>query len=111
MISAGRNAMTTRRAVDSADVNYGEDEASGMTLIDMTGWDDKPAPKPQWVLRNRIPMGHVSLFSGDGAAGKSLLQLQMSAAIVLEKEWLGTVPEQGSALFIDAEDGKDVIHE
>jgi RecA-family ATPase len=50
------------------------------------------------------------LFSGEGAAGKSTVQLHLSAAHVLGRDWLGTMPTPGPAIFIDAEDDEDVMH-
>jgi RecA-family ATPase len=83
---------------------------SAIPIIDMANWDNEPAPEQEWAVPDRIPMRNASIFSGEGAAGKSLLQLQLSVACVLGKEWLGTMPQQGPALFIDAEDDEGVIH-
>ena len=81
-----------------------------LPFISTATWDSEPVPQQQWTVLNRIPRRQVALFSGEGAAGKSTIQLQLSAAHVLGKEWLGTLPEQGPALFIDAEDDVDVLH-
>src|SRR5262249_34979237 len=63
-----------------------------------------------WVVQNRIPRRQCVLFSGEGAAGKSTEQLHLSAAQVLGRDWLGTMPVQGPAMFIDAEDDEQIIH-
>jgi RecA-family ATPase len=81
-----------------------------LPFVNMSKWDSEPAPQQQWTVLNRIPRRQCALFSGEGAAGKSTIQLHLSAAHVLGKDWLGTLPEQGPALFIDAEDDIDVIH-
>src|SRR5262249_30839133 len=78
--------------------------------INMSNWDDEPVPEPEWAVLDRIPLRQVALFSGEGAAGKSTLQLQLSAAHVLARDWLGTMPESGPAIFIDAEDDSKVLH-
>jgi len=52
----------------------------------------------------------VTLFTGEGAAGKSTVQLHLCAAHVLGRDWLGTMPEPGPALFIDGEDDDKVLH-
>src|SRR5262245_21288771 len=41
-------------------------------------------PQP-WLVADRIPSCNVTLLSGEGSAGKSLLLMQLSAAIVLGK--------------------------
>jgi len=84
--------------------------ASKLQLIDYSKWDSTPIPRQEWAVEDRIPMRRVCLFTGEGAAGKSLLQLQLSVAHVLGKEWLGGIPRQGEVLFIDAEDEAPVLH-
>jgi RecA-family ATPase len=76
----------------------------------MSRWDYEPAPDQEWSVFNRIPLRQCTLFSGEGGAGKSLTQLHLSVATVLERDWLGAVPEQGRALFVDAEDDEKVLH-
>ena len=76
----------------------------------MSNWDYEPVPDQEWTMFNRIPRQQTALFSGEGAGGKSTIWLHASAAHVLGREWLGVLPEMGPALFIDAEDGEQVIH-
>jgi RecA-family ATPase len=81
-----------------------------LPFIDMSTWDNEPVPEQEWTVFNRIPKRQCVLFTGEGAAGKSTVELHRSAAHVLGRDWLGTLPEQGPAIYIDAEDGVDVIH-
>jgi RecA-family ATPase len=67
-------------------------------------------PEQRWTVFNKIPRGQCALFSGEGATGKSTEGLHLSAAHALGRECWHTVPEQGSVIYIDAEDGVDVIH-
>src|SRR5262249_52872008 len=94
------------------DAEKRKDEATlpPLPFISMATWDTDPIPEQDWAVLNRIPRRQCVLFSGEGAAGKSTLQQQLSAATVLARDWLGTMPEPGPALFIDAEDDKDVMH-
>jgi RecA-family ATPase len=78
--------------------------------VDMSTWDSEPVPQQQWAVSNRIPLLQAALFSGEGAAGKSTIELQLAAAHVLGRDWLGTMPKQGPALYIDAEDDPGVMH-
>jgi predicted ATP-dependent serine protease len=81
-----------------------------LNLLNTTGWDSKPAEEPEYEVANRIPTKQVTLFSGEGGAGKSILCMQLMVATVLQRPWLGTTPRQGPALFIEAEDGESIIH-
>ena len=81
-----------------------------LPYINMSHWDDEPVPQQEWSVLNRIPRYQTALFSGEGAIGKSTVELHRVAAHVLEREWLGTLPEPGPAIFIDAEDHAAVLH-
>jgi RecA-family ATPase len=81
-----------------------------LPFIDFSNWDNEPAPPREWAVDDRIPLYQTTLFSGEGSAGKSSLQLQLSFAHVLMQEWLGVVPMPGPALFVDAEDNIDELH-
>jgi RecA-family ATPase len=79
-------------------------------FINMSNWDHEPVPEQQWIVFGRIPRRQSVIFSGEGGVGKSIIQLHLSAATVLGRDWLGGTPEQGPALFIDCEDDQDVMH-
>lgn len=61
-------------------------------------------------MRDRIPLHQVALFSGEGATGKSTVQLHLSIAHSLGRDWLQAMPEPGPAIFIDAEDDAAELH-
>jgi RecA-family ATPase len=84
--------------------------AAPIAIIDLSSWDGLDVPRQKWAVPDRIPAGHVTLFSGEGAAGKSLIQLQLGVAAVLGKVWLGVEPSRGTALIIEAEDDVGIIH-
>jgi RecA-family ATPase len=81
-----------------------------LPFLDMSQWDAEPAPPRLWSVGDRIPLRQPALFSGEGAIGKTLLALQMSAAHVLGRDWLGMLPELGPAIYFGAEDEADEIH-
>jgi DNA polymerase bacteriophage-type len=85
-------------------------DGAGLTFIDMSKWDFEPTPEQEWVVYNRVPRRECVLFSGIGGSGKSITQLYLSVASVLARDWLGVAPEQGPAIFIDAEDDEKVLH-
>src|SRR5262249_35436583 len=81
-----------------------------LPFINIAAWDSEPVPEQEWSVPDRYPLKQTILFSGEGAAGKSTLQLQLSVATVLGKDWLGSLPEPGPAISIDAEDDGKVLH-
>jgi RecA-family ATPase len=75
-----------------------------LSWIDMRAWDTTPVPAREWAVRDCIPMRQATLFSGEGAAGKTILEMQLCAAHVLGRDWVGLIPEPGPAIYIGAED-------
>jgi RecA-family ATPase len=90
------------------------DPATGGTVaidwLDMSNWDNVPVPTRKWAIRDRVPLNQVGLFSGEGGSGKSIIELMKDVAHVTGKEWLGSMPEQGGAFYLGAEDEADEIH-
>jgi RecA-family ATPase len=83
--------------------------ANVIPLLNMRSWDDEDAPRQEWAVSDRIPLGHTALFSGEGGAGKSLILQQLGVSHVCGLDWFGAPTRQGPALIIDAEDDESVI--
>ena len=70
----------------------------------------KQVPRQHWLVEDLIPAGNVTLLSGDGATGKSLLALQLAVAVATSGHWIGLRPEPGRALYVSAEDEIEELH-
>jgi RecA-family ATPase len=99
---------STKTNRDGRQHEKGDDIA--LSFIDISDWDSKPAPPRAWAVPDRIPLRQPTLFSGEGAIGKTLLALQLSVAHVAARDWLGTLPEPGPAVYLGGEDEADEIH-
>jgi DNA polymerase len=73
-------------------------------------WDGEPVPELEYAVPDRFPLENVGLFSGEGGQGKSSLVEQLCVAHVLEREWLGCIPRQGPAVYIECEDAERILH-
>jgi hypothetical protein len=78
--------------------------------LDMSNWDREPVPQRKWAIRDRVPLNQAGLFSGEGGTGKSIIELMKNVAHVTGRDWLGSTPEPGPAIYLGAEDDKDEIH-
>ena len=67
---------------------------------DTSGWDNEPCPDRDWAVNERVPLRQVTLFSGEGAIGKSITELMLGVAHVTAKDWLGSLPEPGGAFYL-----------
>jgi hypothetical protein len=77
--------------------------------LDMSTWDSAPIPERKWAIKDRVPLNQAGLFSGEGGAGKSIIELMKNVAHVAGKDWLGSLPEPGPAIYIGAEDDADEL--
>jgi RecA-family ATPase len=83
---------------------------ASLAFIKYKNWDNEPVPDQDWIVRDRLPRRQTALFSGEGAVGKSMTMLYLCSACAIGRDWLGTMPEPGPSLFIDAEDEEIVMH-
>jgi RecA-family ATPase len=87
------------------------DEApTRLPFIDFSKWDQESIPDHEWAVRDRIPLRQTSLLSGEGGAGKGLVTLHLCCAHPLGRDWLGSLPEPGPAIFMECEDEENEIH-
>src|SRR5207302_2667300 len=77
---------------------------SPLRFCDIGHWAEQPPPPREWAVLDRLPLRNVGLLSGEGSVGKTILLLQLAVAHVLEKDWLGTLPNPGPAIYLNAED-------
>ena len=106
---------TAQDLIDSWEEGYFQQENGRTTAFDAprlqpllwadtSTWDNTPCPPREWAVRDRIPLRQVTLFSGEGAIGKSIVEMMLCVAHVLGKDWLGSLPEPGGAFYFGCED-------
>jgi hypothetical protein len=88
----------------------GDTPAPAFRIINPAEWEGLPVPEREWIVPERVPHKTVTLLSGDGSAGKSLLTMQLGAARALARDWIGLMPEPGRTLILSAEDDRDEMH-
>jgi RecA-family ATPase len=87
-----------------------DDKQPQWQWLNISTWDSEPVPERKWAILDRSPLNQAGLFSGHGGTGKSIVELMKNVAHVAGKDWLGSMPEIGPAIYIGAEDEKDEIH-
>jgi RecA-family ATPase len=81
-----------------------------LKFLDMSNWDNEPRPEREWAIPDRVPLNQAGLFSGEGGAGKSIIEMMKDVAHIVGKEWLGSMPALGPAIYLGAEDDEKEIH-
>lgn len=84
--------------------------ARSSTFFSAADLAGKPVPAREWLVDGLVPMRTITLFSGDGGTGKSLLALQLATAVTTGGTWLGRSVRQGRAIVLSAEDDEDELH-
>jgi RecA-family ATPase len=98
------------RKADAARESQENGGGATLNFIDISKWDETPAPPREWAVPDRIPLKQPTLLSGEGAAGKSLLLLQLAVATVLGRIWLDAETTMGPAIYFGCEDDADELH-
>jgi RecA-family ATPase len=94
----------------NGDASGQADQVTPLPFIDMSNWDNEPLPERDWAVLNRFPLRQAALLSGEGGTGKSKTGLHLCCAHSLGRDWLGSLPELGPAIFLDAEDDLRELH-
>jgi RecA-family ATPase len=94
----------------ASDVEMQAFAATGLEVVVAASFAGKPVPERQWLVPGLIPARDVTDLAGDGGLGKSMIALQLCAAVVTATDWLGHIPTPGPALYISCEDEIDEIH-
>jgi KaiC/GvpD/RAD55 family RecA-like ATPase len=86
---------------------YGDGET--LPIFDLERLKGEAPPPRDWVLEGLIPEGEITLFTGPGGAGKSLLAQQLATCVAAEIPFLGKktgrLEDCGNAvLYVTAED-------
>lgn len=81
----------------------------GDGLIEPTAWEGQPIPTRKWIVPGLIPADTVTLLTGNGGDGKSLLAVQLLKSSVTHTRWLGREVKNVRCLGIFAEDDKDEL--
>jgi hypothetical protein len=98
---------------EAADMGTSESDAKSeppLTFINVVAWQNQHVPEREWAVLNRVPLRNVTLLSGEGGVGKSILALHLSVAHVVHRDWLGAMAEPGSAIVLCCEDDEHELH-
>jgi RecA-family ATPase len=75
-----------------------------------TGFQDIPVPQRDWLVEDLIPAHAVTMISGDGGLGKSLLALQLMTCCAIDKDWLGRRTKPVKSMGVFCEDELNELH-
>jgi RecA-family ATPase len=102
-----RSGFAKYRSGDTAD----SEQEQEPLFLPATRWAGKQVPPREWHVADLIPANQVTMLSGDGDAGKSLLALQLAVATASGNDWIGRqIDRPGAALVLSCEDDENELH-
>lgn len=78
----------------------------GDGIWEPSAWDGT-VPTRKWIVPGLVPAGTVTMLTGNGGEGKSLLAAQLGAAAATGREWIGRDVRQVRVFMIHCEDDRD----
>ena len=66
-------------------------------------------PARRWIVQDFVPVGHVTLLSGHGGIGKSILAMQLLTACATGNRWIGRATAQCPAVGMFCEDSRSEL--
>lgn len=100
--------MTEQIPIEAYERDLGA--ALPLKVITAASFEGAAKPSRRFLVPSLIPDRNVTILSGDGGTGKSLLAMQLSVAMTTGITWLGLEVEQGPVLYLSAEDDEDECH-
>ncbi|MEL7685864.1 AAA family ATPase, partial [Citromicrobium bathyomarinum] len=112
MIYSDRERELGRPLSHGRSEHFGDGELADrlLSLFDLAKIDGPAPPAREWIVPDYVPANEVTLFTGPGGAGKSLLSQQIATALSTGGRCLGMDLEPAPVLFVTAEDGEDELH-
>ncbi len=79
-------------------------------IVDASQLEGIEPPEREWTVVDLVPRKQVTLLTGNGGVGKSLVALQLAVAVTAGTNWLDQMTARGNALFLTAEDEMAEVH-
>lgn len=82
-----------------------------LLIKDAAEFQSRPVPERKWLIPGILIHRGITMISGDGGTGKSLLCLQLQVAAALGQPWMGIdLPEGMPSFGFYCEDDNEEIH-
>jgi hypothetical protein len=78
--------------------------------VDPKEWVGVAPPKRRWIIAGMVPDGEVTLLTGAGGVGKTLLAQQAGTAVAMGLPFLGRSTERCKVMLFLCEDSEDELN-
>jgi RecA-family ATPase len=102
-----------RKVWDAAEVLppvMDDDSVAPLDTVRASDFASLEIPRRQFLVPDLIPHRNVTMLSGNGGVGKSLLALQLGIAVQGGAHWIGLPVRKAPVLYLCAEEDQDETH-
>jgi DNA repair protein RadA/Sms len=85
-----------------------EQPAISHTALNWEDLEDKQPPAREWILPHWIPAEHITLLSGRGGIGKTLLGQHIGAALALGHDYMEPVQQRRVLMWAGEDDASEL---
>lgn len=85
------------------------DPPIGIKWVDPFTWEGVTPPVRRWVVGDMVPDGEVTLLTGAGGVGKTLLAQQLATSVAMGLPFLGRATLQRKVMLFLCEDSEDEL--
>jgi RecA-family ATPase len=112
MLEGERLARLAERGAGMSlhDASHGSDGPAPIATLDWQSLARVEALPKRFIIPGLAPAGEVTLFTGPGSAGKSLLAQQLATGCAAEVPTLGLDMGQAPAIYLTCEDDGEQLH-
>jgi RecA-family ATPase len=83
-----------------------------LSTVTPAAWRGTEPQRQRWLARARVPSGDLTIYSGNGGSGKTETATQLLVSVAADLgDWLGSIVESGTALFLSCEESEANIRE
>jgi hypothetical protein len=87
-------------------VTRGQQFAEACAEVEIESFAGLVPEKVEWLWKDRIPLGKLTIFGGDPGMGKSLVTLDVASRLSTERSFCdGSTAQIADTIFLTAEDG------
>lgn len=79
-------------------------------IVDPRDLAGVPVPPRNWIVKDWLPVGHVTLNYGDGGTGKTLLAQQLMTSCAVGADWIGLPVTRCKTFAMFCEDDEQEVH-
>lgn len=103
--------MNVEHEIERMTADYmGTPTRKTLPLFDLSALAGQPPAVREWIVPDLIPANEITLFTGPGGAGKSLLAQQLATCLARGVPFLGMPVNPAKTLYVTAEDDTDELH-